>query len=82
MEILLHLHYIFIPIMDSLSNKISLNQIENDAMKTVMCSNSDYIFLGNSNAISDQSLYMIEKVSLTNDIAVNLIPLFTYTDIK
>ncbi len=47
-----------------LVKQIPLDPIENDAMKTVMCSNHTYIFLGNSNAIFDQSLWVIEKDSL------------------
>ncbi len=57
--------------------EIPLNPIENDAMKTVMCSTSDYIFLGSSNAVHDQSLYMIEKASLTNDMPAELTPLLS-----
>lgn len=59
-----------------LVKEISLNPIENDAMKTVLCSNSAYIFLGNSNPIFEQSLYVIEKDALKSDGTVNLVPLF------
>ena len=47
-----------------LVKEISLNSIENDTMKTVMCSNSNCIFLGKLNAVFNESLYIIEKGSL------------------
>ena len=56
-----------------LVKEIALDAIENDMMKTVMCSNDTYIFFGNSNAIFDQSLYIIEKSTLKENDVVNLI---------
>ena len=48
-----------------------------DIMKTVMCSNDTDVFLGNSNAVIDQTLYMIKKADLAGDHTVNLIPLLS-----
>ena len=56
---------------------VSLDTIPNDIMKTVMCSNDTDVFLGNSNAVIDQTLYMIKKTDLAGDHTVNLIPLLS-----
>lgn len=57
-----------------LVNEISLDPIENDMMKTVMCSNSKYIYLGSSYAQFDQSLYAIEKDALKEGNEIELVP--------
>ena len=60
-----------------LVKEVSLDTIPNDTMKTVMCSNDTDVFLGNSNAVSDQTLYMIDKAALAKAHTVELLPLLS-----